>query len=117
MGHLEAHVVCMNAEIGYGFFITEVIGDFPREEARQFAEYALADAGKSSHLTDDDWHRIYEVSMAAGGGLPLQLLLLILPATNCDEVSKPDKEHQPTVMLKLCHLYCRYAVEMLVSSA
>ena len=61
VGHLEAHAVFMNAEIGYGFFITEVIGDFPKEEARQFAEYALGDAGMSSLLTDDDWHRVYEV--------------------------------------------------------
>ena len=31
----------MNAEIGYGLFIVKVIGDFPEEEARQFAEYTL----------------------------------------------------------------------------
>ena len=61
MGHLEPHAVFMSAEIGYGFFIVEVIGDFPEEEARQFTEYTLARAGKSSHLTNDDWHRVHEV--------------------------------------------------------
>lgn len=61
VGHLEAHAVCMNAEIGSTFLTTEVIGDFPEEAARQFAEYTLGRAGKSSHLTDDDWRMIYEV--------------------------------------------------------
>ena len=61
VGHLEPHAVFMSAEIGYGFFIVEVIGDFPEEEARQFTEYTLARAGKSSHLTNDDWHRVHEV--------------------------------------------------------
>ena len=51
----------MNAEIFCGFFTPKVIGDFPKKEARQFAEYALGDADKSSHLTDDDWRRVYEV--------------------------------------------------------
>ena len=57
----------MNAEIGHVFFITEVIGDFPEEEARQFAEYTLGRAGKSSHLTDDDWRMIYEVRHGSRG--------------------------------------------------
>ena len=61
VGHLETHAVFMNAEIGYGFFFAEVIGDFPEEEARQFAGYTLGRAGKESHLTDDDWHEVYEV--------------------------------------------------------
>ena len=51
----------LNAEIGYGFFIVEVIGDFPEEEARRFTEYTLVRAGKTSHLTNDDWHSVHEV--------------------------------------------------------
>ena len=37
VGHLEAHAVCVNAEVGYGCFIAKVIGDFPEEETRRFA--------------------------------------------------------------------------------
>ena len=65
LGHLcgpcRSSCGVFNAEIRHGFFITEVIGDFPKKEARQFLEYTLGNAGKSSHLTDDDWHRVYEV--------------------------------------------------------
>ena len=117
MGRLEPHAVFMSAEIGYGFFIVEVIGDFPEEEARRFTEYTLARAGKSSHLTSDDWHRVHEVRRGSRRRVATAISVFISRATNCDQVSKHCTEHQPTVMLKLCHLYCRYAGEMLVSSA
>ena len=77
----------MNAEIGEGFFFAEVIGDFPEKEARQFAEYTLGRAGKESHLTDDDWHEVYEVRHGSNRRVPMQVLLLILLASNYQDVS------------------------------
>ena len=91
------------AEIGYGFFIVEVIGDFPEEEARRFTEWSLAQAGKRTHLTDDDWHGVYEVRHGSRHRAATANLLFTTPAINCDEVSKSYMEYQPIVMLELCH--------------
>ena len=50
-----------DAGINAGYFFSEVIGDFPEEEARRFAGHALDEAGISDELTDDDWRKVYEV--------------------------------------------------------
>ena len=50
------------AEIGYGFFCPEVIGDFPEGEARQFfTDQALPRAGHEVELSEDDWTKVWEV--------------------------------------------------------
>ena len=64
---------CMHAEIGDDNFTVEVIGHFSEEDARQYAEYTFTKAGQTSHLTDDDWHRIYEVRNGIRP-FPVQLL-------------------------------------------
>ena len=60
--HNGVDSVHLCAEIGYGFFRPEVIGDFPREEARQFfIEHALPRAGLEVVLSEDDWAKVWEV--------------------------------------------------------
>ena len=54
--------VCLCAEIGYGFFRAEVIGDFPEAEARQFfMDCALPRAGLKMTLSEEDWAKVQEV--------------------------------------------------------
>ena len=79
--------MCMNAGVGAGYFITEVIGDFPEEEARQFTKYTLARAGKSDHLTNDDWHEVYEVRRGSRRRVATAILSFLSLATNCHEGS------------------------------
>ncbi len=50
------------AEIGSGFFLPEVIGDFPEEEARRFfTDQALPRAEKEIEVSKDDWAKVWEV--------------------------------------------------------
>ena len=80
--------MCMNAGVGLGYIITEVIGDFPEEEARQFTKYTLARAGKSDHLTDDDWHEVYEVRHGSRRRVAIAIVSSMSLATNFHEGSK-----------------------------
>ena len=114
VGHLDAHAVCIAAEIGQGFAIPQVIGDFPEKEARQFTKHTLTRAGINGHLTDDVWHEIYEVMNGSRQGLAKAILLFILPGADFDGVLQFYPEHW---RMELCHFECRYAVEMLASFA
>ena len=55
--------------------------------------------------------------MAAGIELPLQSSFSYCQRPTVIRRQESYMEHGPIVTLKLCHIYCMYAVEMLVSSA
>ena len=84
----------MHAEIGDGNFSVEVIGDFPEEEARQFAEYALTGDGIGRRLTETDWHGIYEVR---NGSKQSGYCTHSIHTTDisCDDVLEASMKHCP----------------------
>lgn len=58
------------AEIGYGFFQVEVIGDFPKREAQDFfANVALPRTGRRDiEVSSQAWEAVYEVRAGPRSG-------------------------------------------------
>ena len=69
-----------HAEVKVGFFVTEVIGDFPEPEARKFFQGLMSN---NRELTDKEWASIFEVRHEQFSYLTctlVQLLLELVPS-------------------------------------
>ena len=67
------------AGVGHGVFLTEVIGDFPKDKARNFfIGHALPRKGREVELSEGDWSKIWEV-----GGTHVRVKLPIYMLAVC----------------------------------
>ena len=64
-----------HAEVKVGFFITEVIGDFPEPEARKFFQELMSN---NREVTDKKWATIFEVHRKQISYLSFDLVQLLL---------------------------------------
>ncbi len=64
-----------HAEVKVGFFITEVIGDFPEPEARKFFQELMSN---NREVTDKEWATIFEVHREQFSYLSIDLVQLLL---------------------------------------